>query len=264
MRLHEFSGVLRVLPSAVRADLMDLHRFVRQVDRSVSGSGSEHAASALGGQVLRLYSGAQSVPDDVAVVRPMVVRHGIPIEPWLDLIAAASIDCRTRRYATFADVLAQCALSADPVGRIALDVFDSRTAYRVALSDRVCTALQLLQHLQGVRRDYLRGWVYLPEEDLRRFGVAEPDLGLYRATPALTALVRYEADRAACWLESGSILVSTLHGRPRLVVSEVVNRGRALLRAFDRQGFDALVDLRAPSNAQIAAQWLRAGLRSAG
>ena len=127
----------------------------------------------------------------------------VPIDPRLGLVAANELDQRCNRYESFEDLLGYCELSANPVGRVVLHVFGQATPERVALSDQVCTALQLIEHWQDLREDYLRDRVYLPQQDLRRFGVSEHDLGADRASPALAALVRYETDRAVAWLETG-------------------------------------------------------------
>lgn len=264
MKREPFRGAMGVLPPTMRSDLLALQRFLRHVEQTGGGRDREPSLQALRIDIHRMYNGGQPACEDVSGLRPIVQRHAIPIGPWLDLIEASRIDQLGHRYDTFEEVLGHCALAANPVGRIALGVFDRSSAYRVALSDRVCTALQLIQHLQNLGQDYLRGRVYLPQDDLRRFGVDEHDLGRPRATPALTALVAYEADRASCWLESGSILASTLHGWARILLSGWVNRGRVLLREIEQQGFDPLGGISGPTHAQIAAQWVHASVRSAG
>lgn len=264
MRQVPFQAVLRVLPSAARSELLALDQFVRHVQRAGHSHDSESALEALCRQVQQMYEGAAPECDEVLALRPLVQQHAVPVQPWLDLIEASRIDQPGHRYDTFEDVLSHCALSANPMGRIGLGVVERSSASRVALSDRVCTALRLIQHLRYLREDYLSGRVYLPRDDLRRFGVAESDLGRTRATPALAALVGYEADRAGCWLESGSILASTLHGWPRILVSGGISRGRVLIRQLEKQGFDPLAGVYRPTPTQIAGQWLHASMRSAG
>lgn len=266
MTEENFPVAMRVLPGQVREDLLALYRYARHVDDVGDESSGERevALKAIGVDVGLLYDGEQPGLEEVAGLRSMVQRHQIPIQPWLDLIEANLMDQEVHRYRTFEDLLDYCALSANPVGQLVLHIFDCATPERVALSDRVCTALQLIEHWQDLREDYLSGRVYLPQEDLRRFGVAEQDLGKARATPELAALVGYETDRASCWLESGAMVVSTLRGWARIAVSGYVNGGRAAVDGLRRRGYDPLPGIPKPTATQVAASWLRSTVRSAG
>ena len=97
-------------------------------------------------------------------------------QPLLDLIQANRQDQQVTRYRTFADLQQYCELSANPVGQIVLYIFGAATPERIALSDRICTALQLAEHWQDVAEDLANGRIYLPAEDLERFGCTEADL----------------------------------------------------------------------------------------
>jgi squalene synthase HpnC len=266
MTEENFPVAMRVLPARVRADLLALYRYARYVD-DVGDEWSGDRAVALKGiavDVHRLYDGEPPELDQVAGLRSMVERHDVPVGPWLALVEANLMDQQVSRYRTFDELLGYCALSANPVGQVVLHIFDRATPERIALSDRVCTALQLIEHWQDLREDYLRDRLYLPQDDLARFGVAESDLGEVRATPALSALVGYETDRALAWLNSGSVLVSTLHGWARLAVSGYVNGGRAAAHELRRRGYDPLPGVPKPTPRQVAASWLRESVRSPG
>jgi phytoene/squalene synthetase len=109
---------------------------------------------------------------------PRPVREcNLPREPFIRLIEANRRDQRTSEYDTFDELVEYCDLSANPVGELVLHVFEAATPERVALSDRVCTALQLVEHWQDVGEDFRRGRIYLPAEDRERFGVQRADLG---------------------------------------------------------------------------------------
>ena len=109
--------------------------------------------------------------------------RNLPRGPFVRLIEANRRDQVQAAYATFDDLVDYCTLSANPVGELVLYVFEVATPDRIALSDRVCTALQLVEHWQDVAEDFARGRVYLPAEDLERFGVTRADL----ARTAVTA-----------------------------------------------------------------------------
>jgi squalene synthase HpnC len=160
--------------------------------------------------------------------------------PFLDLVEANLVDQRTTTYATFQDLLGYCALSANPVGRIVLEVFMASTPERVAWSDRVCTGLQIIEHCQDVGEDYRAGRIYMPLEDLERFGVRRDDLGARSTTPAVRDLIRFEAERASRLLDSGVPLVRDLRGWARLAVAGYVAGGRAAVAALGRGGWSVL------------------------
>ncbi len=112
----------------------------------------------------------------VSALGPTVAECGIPMQPFLDLIQANRQDQAVARYPTFTDLRGYCELSANPVGRIVLYVFGSFTERRAELSDSVCTALQLAEHWQDVAEDLRAGRIYLPAEDMDRYGCTEQDL----------------------------------------------------------------------------------------
>jgi squalene synthase HpnC len=149
--------------------------------------------------------------------------------PFERLIMANRMDQVVTRYETFEQLLGYCQLSAAPVGELVLGIFGAITPARVELSDRVCAGLQIVEHLQDIAEDHGRGRVYLPKEDLIRFGCDEADLS-GEPTAALQALVAFEAARASQLLSDGAPLASTLPFRARLAVAGFVAGGR---RAID-------------------------------
>jgi squalene synthase HpnC len=176
----------------------------------------------------------------------------LPREPFVRLIEANRRDQRRPTYDTFADLVEYCDLSANPVGELVLHVFGAATAERIALSDRVCTALQLAEHWQDVGEDFGRGRIYLPAEDRQRFGVAPADLEASSASAALRELLAFETDRARALLDEGAVLVGTLRGRARIAVAGYVGGGRATLDAIERAGFDVLSSTPRATRAQKA------------
>jgi squalene synthase HpnC len=263
---ENFPVAMRILPADVRADLLAIYRYARHVDDVGDESAGDRSVQlkAIAVDVHRLYDGAPAETTQVEGLRRLVARHQVPIEPWLALVDANLLDQCRNRYDTFDHLLDYCALSANPVGEVVLRVFGAATADRITLSDRICTGLQLIEHLQDLREDYRHDRVYLPQEDLHRFGVPESALAAASASPELAALVGYETDRALAWLNSGAVLVSTLHGWARLAVSGYVNGGRAAAEGLRRHGYDPLPGLPKPTGKAVAASWIRACVRSPG
>ena len=247
------------LPRAWRQDLMAVYGFARLVDDIGDGDladggrpdavrlGLEPAAAgdriamldAFEADLRRVFDGTPSHPLLLAL-RPAVQRHRLTPEPFLGLIAANRQDQQVGRYATYADLLAYCELSANPVGRLVLSLTGTSTPERVRRSDAVCTALQIVEHLQDVAEDLARDRVYLPQEDMKRYGVDEADLAAPSAGPQVRALIAFEAARARDLLDDGTPLVGSVRGRLRLLLAGFVGGGRAALKAVEGAGYDVL------------------------
>ena len=262
-RSENFPVALRALPARHRHDLHAVYAFAR-TDDELGDSGPADPAvrtarlRAFDAELGGLWSGG-AVTDPVLVgLRPTVERHGLAAGPFHDLVRANLQDQVVTRYPTYADLRDYCRLSADPVGRIVLGVFGQLDDERAALSDAVCTALQLVEHWQDVGEDHRAGRVYLPQEDLSRFGLTEEELAVdvaaSAAGEALRALVRFETDRAAALLDEGAPLVGRLHGWARPCVAGFVAGGRATVAALRRTGGDVLGRPARPSRARTLAR----------
>jgi squalene synthase HpnC len=197
----------------------------------------------------------------IGVVRALatvVGECGVPQQVFADLIRANRQDQVVTRYPAFSDLAGYCELSANPVGRIVLYVFGAATPERMILSDRVCTALQLAEHWQDVAEDYRAGRIYLPAEDMERFGCAESDLAALSAGPQVRALMAFEVERAGRLLDEGAPLVGNLRGSARVAVAGYVAGGRAALAAITAAGHDVLRATHKPRRGRLAREMLRA------
>lgn len=185
---------------------------------------------------------------------PLVDRHGLTPEPFRRLIEANRVDQTTARYATFDDLLGYCTLSADPVGRLVLAIAGVSTPERIELSDAVCSGLQVVEHVQDVAEDLAHGRIYLPAEDLARFGVTEADLAAPSADGAVRELIAFEVERARTLLDRGAPLVGTVRGRLRLLLAGFTAGGYAALAAVEDAGYDVLAQQAKPDKRRLAAK----------
>jgi squalene synthase HpnC len=209
--------------------LRAIYGFARLVD-DVGDEATGDRTALLGvvsDELAQVYDGMPSHPLMVELQRT-VRACGLPSGPFERLIEANRVDQVQTRYETFAQLLGYCQLSAAPVGELVLHVFDAATPRRIALSDRVCAGLQVVEHLQDIAEDHARGRVYMPQEDLIRFGCKDVDLAGEVVAPR-RALVAFEADRARRLLGAGAPLARTLAPRPRLAIAGFVAGGRTAL-----------------------------------
>jgi squalene synthase HpnC len=232
-----------VLPAQYRRDLRAVYDVVRVIDDLGDLAAGDRTAlltdyradlALLWSHGEPAHSTQRPMEPTCLALAPVVERRRLIWQPFDDLVEANLMDQRVSTYRTFDDVLQYCALSAAPIGRMVLQVFGQSSPEREVLSDRICMALQLLEHWQDVGEDHRAGRTYLPQEDLARFGVAAADLMSATTSPALRRLVRHETDRAAELLESGAPLVGTLHGWARLAVAGYLAGGRATVDALRR------------------------------
>ena len=164
----------------------------------------------------------------------------IPRKPFVDLLTAFRQDQTTPRYSTFSDVLGYCLYSANPVGHLVLYLCGYRDAERQKLSDYTCTALQLANFWQDVAVDYGKGRIYLPLEDLDKYGVTEDDIAQRRATPAFLEMMKFEVARAREWFQMGLPLAEMVDKHLALDIELFSRGGLEILNAIERQRYDVL------------------------
>ena len=275
---ENFPVALRLLPVRHRRHLTNLYFFARLTDDlgdeardAGADTGADTGADVtalrlrlldeLAADVDRIYSAETPQSPVMRAMAETVRECGVPAQPLLDLIEANRQDQRVTRYPAYSDLERYCELSANPVGQIVLYIFGVATAERIALSDNICTALQLAEHWQDVAEDLGNGRIYLPGEDLERFGCTEADLAAPAANEAVRQLMIFETNRASRLLDQGAPLVGTLRGAARLAVAGYLAGGRAALAAIRRQRYDVLTGTPRGRKPRLAAELVMAYLR---
>jgi phytoene synthase len=155
-----------------------------------------------------------------------------------DLLDAFSQDVVKKRYADFGELRDYCHHSADPVGRLMLQIFDADTAQHRAWSDQICTSLQLINFWQDVAIDWKKGRIYLPQDEMQRFRVSESQIEEARVDAAWRALMAFEVERARALMLSGAPLATALTGRFGWELRLVVQGGLRILQAIEAVGYD--------------------------
>ncbi len=186
---ENFSVVTWFLPKHLHQHFYNVYAYCRISDDLGDEVGDPQQSLALldewEAELERCYSGEPRHPVFVAL-QPTVREFDIPQHEFSDLLQAFRQDQTTTRYPTFDDVLGYCRYSANPVGHLVLYLCGYRDAERQKLSDYTCTALQFANFWQDVAVDYGKGRIYLPLEDLAKYGVSESDIAHRRATPAIS------------------------------------------------------------------------------
>jgi squalene synthase HpnC len=240
---ENFSVATWFLPSRLRQHFYNVYAYCRISDDLGDEVGDTRQSLELLDQweaeLDACYADAPRHPVFVALAET-VRQCGIPKHEFSDLLVAFRQDQTVTRFATFADILNYCRYSANPVGHLVLYLCGYSDAKRQQLSDFTCTALQLANFWQDVAVDYGKGRVYLPLEDLARFGVTEDDIAQRRATPQFLEMMKFEVQRAREWFDQGVPLLEKVN-RELAVDLELFSRGgQEILNAIERQRFDVL------------------------
>jgi squalene synthase HpnC len=240
---ENFSVASWFLPQHLRQHFFNVYAYCRISDDLGDEVGDASASLELLDQwQLELdacYQGSPRHPVFVALAET-VRTFDIPKHEFSDLLIAFRQDQSVVRFETFDDVLGYCRYSANPVGHLVLYLCGYRDPGRQQLSDFTCTALQLANFWQDVTVDYAKGRIYLPLEDLRRFGVSEADISSSRNTPAFCAMMKFEVGRARDWFRQGLPLVAQVDGELAVDLDLFSRGGQEILNAIERQGFAVL------------------------
>ncbi len=243
------------LPREKRPHVYAIYAFCRFVD----DLGDESPGDRLSlldwweNELRSCYSSTPTHPIAVAL-RETIHRFEIPQEPFLKLVEANRMDQKVSRHATYEDLLYYCERSANPVGHLFLYLFGYRDEERQRLSDATCTALQLTNFWQDVRRDLDMGRVYIPQEDMERFGYTEEKLHSGVVDDSFRDLMRFQVDRARALFDQGAELVNTVEGAVRLDIALFTLGGLHILKAIERRNYDVLSSR--PTLSKIARAWL--------
>ena len=228
-----------LLPAALRPAVRAIYRFARTAD-DVADEGDADAdtrlaqLAALGREVDALGQPADRWPDLAAAV----AEHRLDRALLHDLLSAFAQDVTTTRYADSPSLLDYCRRSANPIGRLLLALYRRREPALLAMSDAVCSGLQLTNFWQDVAIDWAKGRVYLPQEDLQQFGVSEQQIAARQADDRWRALMAFQVARTRAMLHAGAPLAVALGGRIGLELRLVVHGGLRILELIDAAGGD--------------------------
>jgi len=240
---ENFSVATWFLPKRLRQHFYNVYAYCRISDDLGDETGNREASLQLldewESELNACYAGQPRHPVFVALAGT-VREFDIPKQTFADLLTAFRQDQKITRYETFNDLLDYCHYSANPVGHLVLYLCGYRDSDRQQLSDYTCTALQLANFWQDVSADYEKGRIYLPLEDLRRYGVSEQDIASKNNNAGFLEMMRFEVQRAREWFDRGFPLASQVSRELAIDIELFSRGGQEILNAIERQGYAVL------------------------
>ncbi len=232
-----------LLPRRLRRAVEVIYHFARQADDFADEGDLSNAErlSKLDGFRAELDRIAQNETPHTPLFRDLqavIVQHQLPLQLFHDLLDAFAQDVVKKRYANFDEVLDYCRRSANPVGRILLHLYGEVSEVNLQYSDAICTALQLINFWQDVAKDWRINRVYLPQDEMTRFGVSEMQIAEQRCDDRWRALMQFEVERARTLMLQGKPLGSILTGRIGLEMRLIIAGGLRILDKLEAADYD--------------------------
>ncbi len=231
-----------LLPGRLRDPIAAIYTIARTAD-DIADEGDTTAMQrleALDAMSTALQQACAGQPPDEPMyhaIADTVQRHQLPTDLFENLLSAFRQDVTRHRYADFGQLMDYCRRSANPVGRLLLHLQKQDSERNLALSDAVCSALQLVNFLQDIAQDHTEnGRIYLPQDEMQRFNVDENAIAERQNNPAVQSLIRFQIERASKLLRSGSPLGTALPGRFGLEVRAIILGGSRILEKLYYQG----------------------------
>jgi squalene synthase HpnC len=232
-----------LLPKALRNPVEIIYRFARSAD-DFADEGTDPddvrlaRLDAYRRELARIGRGETPEAALFRDIARIVREFGLPLGLFDDLLSAFSQDVTKKRYTDFSDLLDYCRRSANPVGRLLLQLFKRTSERDLAGSDAVCTALQLINFWQDVELDFAKGRIYLPQDEMARHGVSDRHIAEQRCDGAWIALMKFQTERSRSMILSGQPLARSLPGRIGLEIRATIQGGLRILEKIERANYD--------------------------
>jgi squalene synthase HpnC len=232
-----------LLPPHLRRPVTLIYRFAREADDFADEGDAEPSARLQQLAYFRDQLGLleRGKPPEIpwfSDLAEVIERHGLPMQPFHDLLSAFSQDVVQSRYATHDEVLDYCRRSANPVGRLLLVLYGATERVHYTWSDAICSSLQLINFLQDVAIDYRKNRVYLPQDEMQRFGITDEHIARAEAGERWRAFMAFQVARARTLLQSGVPLGRSLKGRVGLELRMIIAGGIRILEKIEGIGGD--------------------------
>ncbi len=230
-----------LLPTRLRNPVAAIYAFARTAD-DIADEGdatTDERLQQLDAMTLALDAISSGTTPDAPLYQALadtITRNKLPIALFHDLLSAFQQDVGKHRYADFGEVMDYCRRSANPVGRLLLYLTGQASERNLAMSDALCSALQLVNFLQDIEQDYREnGRIYIPQDEMQRFAVSEVDIEQRRNSFQLRLLIQHQIQRTSKLLRAGSPLGKVLKGRFGLELRAIILGGARTLEKLYQQ-----------------------------
>jgi hydroxysqualene synthase len=238
---ENFPVASRLLPRDMRDGVAAIYAFARRADDFADEGNSDQATRLAqlddyAAQLERL----PAADDPVFIaLADLIPRYKLPKQLFHDLLSAFRQDVTITRYENFAAVLDYCRRSANPVGRLLLHLHGATSEENLRQSDQICSALQLINFMQDLEQDYRENnRIYIPLDELARFGVSEADIAAQHSSATVVALIDFQLERIRKMMLEGAALGSRLHGRFGLEIRLIIEAGLLVTEKLSDHGGD--------------------------
>jgi len=223
-----------LLPASLRHPVAVIYRFARSADDFADeGDAPDHvrlaSLAAYGEELRRIKRGATPLTALFQDLAPVVREHHLDLQLFHDLLSAFAQDVSQKRYADFGEVIDYSRRSANPVGRLLLTLYRAESPQNLVWSDSICTGLQIINFVQDIAIDHHMGRIYMPQDELTRFGIAEEQLATQDTGGAWREFIHFQIARARAMLWDGAPLGRTLKGRIGLEMRMIIAGGDRIL-----------------------------------
>ncbi len=233
-----------LLPKRLRQPVHAIYHFARTADDYAdegNASNEERLASLAGlSQELDIIAAGKTpqTPLMQKLNQEAIQPYSLPLASFYDLLSAFSQDVVTKRYQTFDELVDYCRRSANPVGTLLLHLYGVTGKEHFAMSDAICSALQLINFWQDVAVDWQKNRVYIPQEDLIQFNVSETNIANGNINDNFRSLLKFECDRARTIMLSGAPLGRYLKGRIGFELRMIIQGGLCILDKLEQNRYD--------------------------
>ncbi|WP_137718473.1 squalene synthase HpnC [Methylobacillus flagellatus] len=236
-----------LLPRRLREPIQLIYSFARQADDFADEGdlSNEERLQLLDGyrnELDRIKAGREPHTALFVALGETIEQHQLPLQPFYDLLSAFSQDVTKQRYADFGELMSYCRWSANPVGRLLLHLYGEATPRNIGMADAVCSSLQIINFLQDVNVDYKKGRIYLPQDELKKYGIQEQQFADGTVTPQWRMLMEFQILRATRLLQSGAPLGVALPGRIGLEMRTIIAGGERILHKLHKTRGDIFAE----------------------
>lgn len=232
-----------LIPKHLRRPVSAIYHFARGAD-DIADEGDASNEGRLAGlegyraELARIEADETPLTPLFQNLAPEIRQYHLPMQPFYDLLDAFSQDVVQKRYANFDDLKDYCRRSANPVGTLMLHLYGEATPVNLAYSDAICTSLQLINFWQDVAKDDAIARIYIPQDDMARFGVTEADIRQQICNENWRELMAFEVQRAREMMLYGKPLGTILTGRIGLEMRMIIAGGLRILDKIEAVQFD--------------------------